>query len=178
MINYTVLSAFLCLMLLQTGCDTASDTVANASNSVANATPLALPQSQPITGKPGLPVSLQVARQGVELSVPTRVDLTLLVQKNSGRFRVRLMPEEGLTVIAGELEQQLKANRTGRMPLSLEVQADSPGKYYIGIEVESLEAISGINRRPLAAVIIAGPVATPAMNKPARSPVLPAQQNP
>jgi|GEM_PF-6764625 len=175
------LSIMLCIALLQLSCAERGDNAAVSASSPASATALKVSTTPGLSAKPGLPVSLQTPRQQIPVADPTKVDLTLLTQQHSGRYRVRLSPSLGLSIISGEPEQLFTLDDTGRVPLSLVVQADRVGKYYLNIEVVNPEQTEGINRRALAAVILVGNDAVkPSVNGPLNSQkkrVLPAQES-
>ena len=180
MTNYKWLTMTLCLALFQVGCDKPHETAAVASSSVANATVLPVAPANRVSAKPSLPVTVVAARQQVNVSEVTRVDLALKTSLSTGRFDVRITPDVGLVVVSGELEQQLTISGAEVLPMSLELRADQPGKYYVNIEVVSPEQVEGLNRRTLAVVVIAGRDGTKTLSADSKAEpkkhVLPAQE--
>lgn len=159
--NYKLLTITLCLTLFQVGCgesgSAVSDTPNTNSNAVAaNAKVLAVQPAAQVNAKPGLPVSLAAPRQGIDVGMDTRVDLSLITSLSTGYLEVRITPSVGLAVVGGELTQQLTIGNAKTMPMSLTLRAEAAGKYYVNIEVVNPEQVDGLNRRALAAIVIAG----------------------
>ena len=156
MMNKRLLAMALCSVLLLAGCNEPDMSVAAASGAIPEATVLSVGSGNSVSAKPGLPVTLLKPRQGVEVGVVTRVDLSLTTGLSKGRFEVGVTPSAGVTVVAGELQKTLIIDDTDGLSMGLDIRVDQPGKYYINIEVTSIEQVGGLDRRALAAVVVAG----------------------
>lgn len=170
-----ILAAVACLpLLLSLGC-TRSD------RATAQATVLDTPSVKVVSSKPGLPVSLLAPRQAIEPGVPTQVDVSLLTTLKKGQFEVHITPSSELTVTSGLLSQQPPLT-DGKLPIMLQLRADTTGKHFLTLDVVNRAQVDGFNRRALTLVIVAGqPKAVKALTAPpteaAKTPhVLPAQE--
>ncbi|WP_041523155.1 hypothetical protein [Gilvimarinus agarilyticus] len=170
----------LCFAWLLAACNGSVDS-AGADSSVVSAEVLNTAQVGSVIGKPALPVRLLHPRQRVDVGVVTEVDLSLVTDLPETSFRVSISPDSGLSVVTGSLEQTLNsADTLDAMLMSLEVRADYPGKYYINLEVVNSGGATGLDRRALALVVLAGPTEAKALSaEPKTIPekrVLPAQE--
>jgi hypothetical protein len=170
-----ILAAVACLPLLfLLGCN-------QAERSTAQATVLNTPSVKVLSRKPGLPVSLVAPRQALEPGVPTQVDVSLLTPVKNGQFEVQITPSSGLTVTAGLLSQQPQLSN-GKLPITLQLRADTPGEHFLTLDVVNRAQTEGLNRRALTLVLMAGsPPAVKALTTPQKEAskshhVLPAQE--
>lgn len=108
------------------------------TKTVVKSTPVTLPQSAPVRGKPGLDISLLQPQQWIPEALPASIDLSLRSSLPAGALELGITLPAALELMEGELQQRFELSG-GHLPLELRVYANRPGKHYITLQAHHLQ---------------------------------------
>lgn len=106
-------------------------------------------------GKPSLGVLLEKPQQQIPVGLAAPIDLTLSSSLRPGQISVVVRLGDGLRLSEGALRYQIQTG-DAKLPLSVSVIADEPGKYYVDVAVTDETGTEAISHKALSAIVWAG----------------------